>query len=72
LINAATLAVIGARRITQMSDIRNVLGELRRITLPRSSVNTASQPEHINVHAAGSRDFPALACGNLGRAHWQS
>jgi hypothetical protein len=39
--------------------------------LPRTWVNTASQPEHINVHAAGSRYPPALACTNLGRAHWQ-
>src|SRR5215217_8028568 len=39
LINAATLAVIGARRITQMSDIRNVLGEL----LPRTPSTRRSQ-----------------------------
>src|SRR5215211_1413174 len=39
LINAATLASIGAWRITQMSDIRNVLGEL----LPRTPSTRRSQ-----------------------------
>src|SRR5215218_10096618 len=41
--NAATLASIGTRRITQMSDVRNVLGELPpRTPSPRSSQNPPS------------------------------
>jgi hypothetical protein len=40
--------------------------------LPRTRVNTASQSGHVNVHAAGSRNPPALASTNLGGAHWQT
>src|SRR5918994_5313470 len=42
LYNKATLASIGGRRIPQLSDIRNFLGELLRTPSIRSSQNSSS------------------------------
>src|SRR5829696_845629 len=47
LYNAATLASIGTQRITQMSDIRNFLGELLPRTYTRSSQKAPGASAHF-------------------------